>query len=199
MNELFDKLNLKPEERRLAVLFMAIAFIFVNYMYVFPKFQELERTRKETRLAENTFNMYRLKTNSIPELQITLAALGEKAGPSVEDNPRQRSIFSDTVTRMASKHSISIVRQAQIREIQPIAGQTNKFFTELEIPVTIQGTEEQMVNFLYALGNEESLIRVRSLTLSPSRQGGLFLDGNLNLVASFLKAQPEDKKPEIKP
>jgi hypothetical protein len=70
---------------------------------------------------------------------------------------------------------------------------------ELEIPVTIQGTEEQMVNFLYSLGNEESLIRVRSLTLSPSRQGGLFLDGNLNLVASFLKAQPEDKKPEIKP
>lgn len=199
MNELFDKLNLKPEERRLAVLFMAIAFIFVNYMYVFPKFQELDRTRKETRLAENTFNMYRLKTNSIPELQITLAALGEKAGPSVEDSPRQRSIFSDTVTRMASKHSISIVRQAQIREIQPIAGQTNKFFAELEIPVTIQGTEEQMVNFLYSLGNEESLIRVRSLTLSPSRQGGLFLDGNLNLVASFLKAQPEDKKPEIKP
>lgn len=192
MNQIFDKLNLKPEERRLAVIFLAIFFVFVNYMYVFPKFKELESTQQKTQLAENKLAMYRLKTNQIPTLESTLALLGQKAGPSVQDNPRQRSILSATVDRMARKHEVTIVRQSQIREVSPEPGQTNQFFTELEIPVSIEGTEEQIVNFLFSIGNEDSLIRVRSLTLSPSRRGGLFLAGQLNLVASFLKNEKEE-------
>lgn len=196
MNDLFDKLNLKPEERRLAVLFMAVAFVFVNYMYVFPRFKELNETKSQIQVAENTFASYRLKTNSIPDLQLKLEDLGREAGPPIEDTPGQRTSFVRTVNRMASKHQINLKTQGQIREVLPPPGQTNSFFTELEIPIIVTSTEEQMVNFLYSLGNEESLIRVRSLTLSPSREGGLMLDGNISLVASYLKSQPKGKGPQ---
>lgn len=187
MNDLFDKLNLKPEERRLAVLFCAVFFLFVNYMYVFPKFKELKTTKQKIQQEQNKLAMFRLKTNQIPDLETTLQQLGERAGPSLLDSPSQRSLFSRTVNKLASKYDVTIKSQSQIREVQPVAGQTNQFFTELEIPVRIEGSEEQVVNFLYALSNDESLIRVRSLTLAPSRIGGLLLDGQLNLVASYLK------------
>ncbi len=193
MNDFFDKLNLKPEERRLAVLFMAVAFVFVNYMYVFPRFKELRETQQEIQVAENTFAKYRLKTNSIPELQLSLEELSRQAGPPIEDTPGQRRTFVTTVNRMASKYGINLRTQGQIREVLPPPGQTNSFFTELEIPIIVTSTEEQMVNFLYSLGKEDSLIRVRSLTLSPSREGGLLLDGNVNLVASYLKSQSRKK------
>lgn len=199
MNDLFDKLNLQPEERRLAVLFLAVFFIFVNYMYVFPKFKELKETKNKTRQSENKLKLFQLKTNQIPDLQLKIQELGEQAGPSIQDSPGQRSIFSRTINRMATQNGITIRRQSMIREIQPNPGQTNKFFTELEIPVNIEGTEEQVVNFLHALSNDDSLIRVRSLTLNPSRNGGLLLDGNLNLVASFLKSEQKDKKSGSQP
>ncbi len=194
MNDLFDKLNLEPKERRLAVLFFAVFFLFVNYMYVFPNFNELEQTKNKITKTQNKLKLYQLKTNQIPDLEFKIMELGEQAGPSIQDSPGQRSKFSRTVNQMATQKGVTIRRQSMIREIQPNTGQTNKFFTELEIPVNIEGTEEQVVNFLHALSEDDSLIRVRSLTLNPSRSGGLLLDGNLNLVASFLKSEQKEKK-----
>ena len=58
--------------------------------------------------------------------------------------------------------------------------------------LTIQSSEAQLVDFLYKLGDGNSLIRVRALSLRPDapRQA---LAGSLTLIASY------QKKPSARP
>ena len=77
----------------------------------------------------------------------------------------------------------------------PAPGNRNaptSFFSNAPIGLTIQSTEAQLVDFLYKLGDGNSLIRVRALSLRPDapRQA---LSGNLTLIASY------QKKPSARP
>jgi len=65
----------------------------------------------------------------------------------------------------------------------------DQFFLEQSQALTVVAKEENLVNFLYQLGANNSLITVRDLVLRPDppRQQ---LNANLRLVASYQKKSP---------
>jgi hypothetical protein len=69
---------------------------------------------------------------------------------------------------------------------------TNQFFLERSQALTVQSGEAQLVDFLYKLGDGNSLIRVRALSLRPDAPRQI-LAGNLTLIASY------QKKPAVRP
>jgi hypothetical protein len=63
---------------------------------------------------------------------------------------------------------------------------TNAFFVELAQSITITADDQQLVDFLYKLGSDASMIRVSDLELQPDppRQ---HLNANIRLIASYQK------------
>lgn len=187
MNALLDKLNLQAQERRLLFVFLIVLFIVINRFFVWPQFARLGEERDLRDEATRRLQLYQLETNRIPILEEQLVQLGESAGPQVSDSAGQRTRIGRTIDQLVSESGLTLSRRSTIRELRPEFGQTNQFFTELEIPYTFEGSEAQLVDFLYRLGDADSLYRVHNLNLEPARSGGLNLEARVTLVASFIK------------
>ena len=69
----------------------------------------------------------------------------------------------------------------------PQPERTNQFFLERAQSLTFQSSEAQLVDFLYKLGDGNSLIRVRALSLRPADPSRQTLGGNITLIASYQK------------
>ena len=66
---------------------------------------------------------------------------------------------------------------------------TNQFFEEQSGTANVIAEEKALVDFLYNLGVGGSLIRVRSMNLSPDPQQQR-LQGDITVVASYAKKPP---------
>ena len=89
---------------------------------------------------------------------------------------------------------------------------TNEFFQEYTMRVDFSSKESDIVNFLWKLGESDSMVRVSDLLVKPDKNR-YRLDGWMNLTASYQKdikasrprpaaeAEPEAEatKPEPKP
>jgi len=72
------------------------------------------------------------------------------------------------------------------------------FFVEQIQNIDVTGTDDQLVDFLYKLGSDVSMIRVLDLELQPDppRQK---LNGKIKLVASYQKNAPANLKTATAP
>ncbi len=176
--------RLSSLERRFIVLVIVVVFAVVNLWFVLPRFNDWGkvRNRHETALAtrakyDQEIAQTATYTNQIGKLE------NEGVSVPVED---QSLNFLTTIQNQAVQSGVQIITSTRQPE------RTNQFFLERAQGLTIQSSEAQLVDFLYKLGDGNSLIRVRALSLRPDapRQA---LGGNLTLIASY------QKKPSARP
>lgn len=170
--------RLSSLERRFIVIAIVVVFAVVNLWFVLPRFNDwgLVRNRHEAALAtrekyEKEIAQTATYTGQISKLE------SEGVSVPVED---QSLNFLTTIQNQAVQSGVSIVTSTRQPE------RTNQFFLERAQGLTIQSSEAQLVDFLYKLGDGNSLIRVRALSLRPDapRQA---LGGNITLIASYQK------------
>ena len=113
-----------------------------------------------------------------PEVK-ALEQSGEEVAP--ED---QGINFTRTIQNQSVNSGVAILNQS--RQITSTNGQ---FFVEQVLNINVQATDEQLVDFLYKLGNDASMIRVRDLELQPDPPHQ-HLTANIRLVASYQKIAP---------
>ena len=82
MTSFFDKLNLRPGERRLLVLVGLAGFVVLNVIFVWPRFGELGDQLEARRDALAKAEMFRAEQTKVPALEARLREL-EDAGSSV--------------------------------------------------------------------------------------------------------------------
>ena len=188
MKSFFDKLNLRPGERRLVIIVALIVFLVVNAFMVWPRFLEWGTVTNREKAARDTRDQYQREVDNIKRYQLRLAELEQK-GAQI-GNEDQALKLSSTVYSQAALSGVTINGWSPQRASAGTGGKTNQFFDEQSGRITLAPTEEKaLVDFLYNLGAGDSLIRVRSMTLSPdpSRQK---LQGSIDLVASFARRPP---------
>jgi hypothetical protein len=176
MMGLLDKMNLRPGERRLVVVSVLVLFLVINWMFVWPKFNDY--AAETARLAKNNEKLQVFR-KEIAQGQI----YRDKLAKFAKDNPdipmdEQSLQFLRTIQNKASESGVNLttVNRANTK--------TNDFFVEQSQTIGVSATEAQLVNFLNLLGVGESLVRVRALTLRPD-QPHYRLAGSITLVASF--------------
>jgi hypothetical protein len=81
MNSFLDKLNLKPQERRLVVIVAIVIFIGLNIWFVFPVFGELGRAQERIRYQRKLLSDFQDEVNKKPAYEKELSQLKSK-GPS---------------------------------------------------------------------------------------------------------------------
>ncbi|HTD65239.1 MAG TPA: hypothetical protein VK846_01750, partial [Candidatus Limnocylindria bacterium] len=183
---LFDKLNLRPNERRLVIIVAIVVFIIINAIFVWPHFSDWSKIRRREADATEQLRRYRLEVDNTPRYQRTMSEL-EKAGASVASEDQALKL-ANTVQNQAL---LSGVQWNGYQPGRPTAASTkpNQFFEEQTGILSFVADEKSLIDFLHNLGTGGSLIRVRTMTLNPDAQR-YKLQGSLTLVASYAKKTP---------
>ncbi len=163
MSSLFDKLNLRPNERRLVIIVAIVVFIIVNAIFVWPHFGDWGKLRRRQADATEQLRRYRIEVESIPRYQKTLSEL-EKAGASVASEDQALKL-ANTVQNQALLSGVQWNGYTPGR--QTASAKPNQFFEEQTGNLSFVADEKALIDFLYNLGSGGSLIRVRTMTLNP--------------------------------
>lgn len=182
MASVFDKLGLRPQEQRFVVLTVTIIVIVVSVLFIFPRFKDWGRLQGAKAAARATLQTNQKEIARVPEYRSQLQRL-ELAGSAVL-KAEQALDLTRTVQNKAQEMSVAItgIRPAA----QAGAGSTNQFFDEQLVSVDVSCLDQELVNFLVALGSGDSMIRVRDMDLRPDPPH-YRLVGKITLVASYQK------------
>lgn len=189
MTAWFDKMNLQPQERRMVLAAIVVMALLVNYWFVWPYFKEyseVTRALEETQRVQARYLSETTKTNSYSQ---RLRDLQSKGGQVATDDAA--NLLQQTINKAAASAGV------QINSLIPSTvsarganGQTNQFFDDIQVTVSLVAGEPELLDFLYELGAGDSMVRVRdvsNLRLDPSQTK---LTATLTLVASIQKKAP---------
>lgn len=178
--------NLRSVERRLVIAIAVLLFIVANLVWVRPRFNDWGETKARLEKKRDDLKMFQQEIADSDKYKKLIASL-EKQGVVAQED--QANNFLRAVQLQAAQSGVNITGTSKQK------WNTNEFFVELIQTISIQSREENLVDFLYNLGNGDSMIRVRDLPLRPDVPHHN-LSGNIKFVASYQKAQ---KKRESKP
>lgn len=194
MKSAFDRLNLRPFERRLVVGVGTVVFIVLNLVFVWPHFSDRARALDDLAAARNLLKKFEKELAEMPEYQRKVREIEAEAEPvPAEDQGLQ---FLRTIQTRVTQSGVTLTGNSRetIRT-------NSQFFVERSQTITVVAGEQQLVDFLYNIGGAGSMIRARDLSVRPdaSRQR---LGGTIKLVASYQKNAPPPApaaKPAVKP
>lgn len=170
--------QLRPLERRLAVGVAVILFLVLNWVFIWPHFSDWGNLQRRGDDAHHRLKLYRatiLQSTNYEALVKNFESRGESVAPADQSIDMMRGIQSQSL-----QSGVGIVNTS--RQMT----RTNEFFTEQTQNINVIATDEQLVDFLYKLGNGASMVRVIDLELQPdgARQ---HLNAGIRLVASYQK------------
>jgi hypothetical protein len=171
--------HLRPGERRLAVGVIVAVIVVLNYVYIWPHFGDWGKLDSQIQQDQQKLKLYQDTVGQTTTYQRLLKQF-ENEGSVVASDVQSVDLMR-TLSRQQVATGVSIGSSS------PSTTRTNDaFFVERVQNVNVVATDEQLVNFLYGLANDASMIRVRDLELQPDgpRQ---HLDANIQLVASYQK------------
>jgi hypothetical protein len=181
MSSLFDKLNLRPQERRLVVIVGIVVFVALNFWLVLPMFGEYGKNQqrifdKQTELKKYQAEISKLKSYEKERDQLETSGVyipNEEAGLRM----------SQEISSQAALSGVTINSMTQMMR-QGTGGKTNAFFDEAAVTVNVNSGEKELVEFLWRLADKETLIRAKSMTVGPD-PSRMRLQGQITLVKSF--------------
>ena len=183
MSNFFDRLNLGPQERRIVVGAVGVLFIMINAWFVWPHFKDWGLVQEDLRKAERTLHDYEAEVGKLPgyeKKKKDLEGVDSGVGSSEQALQLQKIVQAQVArsgVRVNTWNSSDPRRQAPNKPSQ--------FFEEQTLKITISDTgDEQLLNFLVALGADNSMIRVRDMDLKPD-PSQMKLMGSITLVASY--------------
>jgi hypothetical protein len=185
MKSFFDKLNLRPGERRLVIIVALIVFLVVNAFLVWPRFFDWGKVTNMEKAAIATRDQYQHEVDNIPKYQRRLAELEQKGAQIGSED--QALKLSTTVYQQAGLSGVTVNDYRAV--LQSTTGKTNLFFDEQSATIQYLADEHSLVDFLYNLGAGGSMIRVRSMTVSPDPPH-YKLQGSITFVASYRRTSP---------
>ena len=196
MRTLLDKLNLRPQERRLVVMAVAVLAVVLHFWFVQPYFKEWSQVKAELDKAERTLKTYQAEIARTNEYEAKRLKLEIQGSSLPAEQQAQPSILSAKILDVAKQSGLNVGNMAPLGHSR--TGRTNEFFEEQAISVTVNPSgPQELVDFLYAIGSGDLLVRVKDLSVSPDGSQTK-LAGTMKLVASFQKKAPAALAP-VKP
>jgi Tfp pilus assembly protein PilO len=174
--------QLRPLERRLAIGVLVVLILVLNYVFVWPHFSDWSNLNRRLTDARQKLALYQttiLQTSNYEAQVKSFESQGEFVAP--ED---QSINFLRTIQSQSAASGVGIINMSR-----QTTRTNDAFFVEQSQNINVTGTDEQLVDFLYKLGSDASMIRVRDLELQPDGTR-LHLNANIQLVASYQRNAP---------
>ena len=188
MSQLLDKLNLRPQERRILVVIITVALLALNALFVWPHRKDWVQLKGDLDKASATLKAHQAEVDRVPEYQRRLAKL---EGQGLAVLPAEQALqLLLAVQNQASQCNVAITGTRSVPASS--LANTNAYFDEQAIVVSMTTAEKDLVAFLLALGAGNSMIRVRDMDLRPDPPQQRLI-GSITLVASYQKKTPPAK------
>jgi len=188
MNSFLDQLNLTPQERRIVVVIAVVVFVVLNLLLVWPHFGDLARVRLELDQTRDTMQSWNkaiaMDLEPTNGYKKELALLERQQGGGIVSQQIQ---LQRTVSDQAKRTGVLV---SDIRSVNSAHPDTNEFYEEQSVKISFACQEEQLVNFLYNVGNDPAMIRVRELTLQAADANRYGLKGDAILSANYVRQAP---------
>ena len=178
--------QLRPLERRLAVGVLVIVFLVLNYVFVWPHFSDFGKLRVRGDIARQKLKLYQTGISQAANYAAQIKNLESQGGFVAPED--QSFNFLRAIQSQAALSGVGIVNTSR-----QITHTNDAFFIEQVQNINVIADDQQLVDFLYQLGNDPSMIRVRDLELQPDgpRQ---HLEASIQLVASYEKTPAKNLK-----
>lgn len=195
MMQWLDKLNLQPNERRWLLIAVVVLAIVLNYVLIWPYFKEWNVVQLEIEKMTANGNKFRGESGKKAAYEKQIKELQLAGAEVLQEDQANR--LQATIQSKAAEFGVNVISSKFITS-SARGGPTNAFFDEQQMTVEVAAGEPELVNFLHALGQGDSLIRVRDiarLRLDPSKTR---LQTTLTVVASYQK-KPKPAPTAVKP
>ena len=188
MKTYLSKLN--PSERRFVVAVALVFFLVINIFWVWPHFSDWSNLQGRLAAARGELAQRETAIQQAERLKPEVNKM-QSAGANVlpEDQAVQ---FLRTIQTQAAQSGVGVTGNGRL------VTRTNQFFIEQIQTISVQSGEQQLVDFLYKLGEANSLVRVHDLSLRPD-QARQQLAASITLVASFQKTSKAPPAPAPAP
>jgi len=200
---IFEKLNLSSGERRLVMFVLVVLLCALTWM-VWGMIPDPGATQQKIAKAENDLARFSGEIDKREEYNRRVSEL-EGMGSAVV--PIEQEVnMRRTINNLTAANGVRVTRLGRTTT------KTNEFFQEYTMRIDFSSKESDIVNFLWKLGESDSMVRVSDLLVKPDKNR-YRLDGWMNLTASYQKdikasrprpaveAKPKSEatKPEPKP
>src|SRR6185436_13619985 len=125
MKSVFDKLNLRPQERRLVVIVGIVLFAVVNFWFVFPHFGDLGKLQNKKDYAQKTLKKFNDELAKKAQYERDLKRL-ESSGQYLPSEEQALELQREAY-QQAQQAGVTILRSDPGR---PTVQRTNSFFEE---------------------------------------------------------------------
>lgn len=189
MNSFFDKLNLRPQERRLVVIVGIVVFILINVWLIIPRFGDFSEFQANTKKAQDTVTKYEAEIKKQSSYQKELTEL-QGQGVFVPSEEAALRLYQE-VNSQANLTGLgySLITPAT----RGSTTKSNAFFEETSVTVNVRTGEKELIDFLHRLTDKELMIRAKSMDLGPDPTR-MMLQGSITLVKSFQRKPPPKPK-----
>jgi Tfp pilus assembly protein PilO len=178
--------QLRPLERRLAVGALVVFILVLNWVFIWPHFSDWGKLRGRLNVAQQKLQLYQTTISQTANYQAQVKGF-ESQGEFVA--PEDQSInFLRTIQSQATASQVQMGSMSR-----PMTRTNDAFFVEQIQNINVSATDDQLVDFLYKLGSDVSMIRVRDLELQPDPPHQK-LNANIRLVASYQRSAPGNLK-----
>jgi hypothetical protein len=201
MSSFVDSLNLRPQEKRLIVGIGVIAFLVLNYLFVIPHFKDYGRMQRERAgilqtnqnfskeiAADNPTTGYKKKLDDLAKSGADASALQYSTAIQLQT----------TISRKAAEAGITVQSYDPVNLVRLSTNAATQFFESESIRISVEATESNLVNFLYNIGNDPAMIRVREFDLHPVDANRYSLKGQITLTADYRKSDKDAKLVAVK-
>jgi len=168
--------SLRPMEKRLVVGVGTMVIILLNLWFVVPHFSDLRKVHDRKDKAKEVLKKFQDEIARKPVYEAGIRQLQGEQNVPAED---QIFDFQNKIQSEVVHSGVQPQNQAKPHS------ETNQFFILQFQSINLQAKEQQLVDFLFGLGNGPS-IRVRDLTLHADPSHTL-LQAGIKLVASYQK------------
>src|SRR2546423_13435684 len=145
MKSMFDKLNLRPGERRLVVGVGILIFVVLNLTFVWPNFGAYASTEKTISATKDKLRRFTREVDNKARYERELRTLEDKGvfvGEEVQELELQREVRSQAQ-----------IAGVDVRGYNPAprgtSTRTNAFFDETALEINFVSGDEELVELVY--------------------------------------------------
>jgi Tfp pilus assembly protein PilO len=178
MKNFFDRLNLRPSERRLVVIVGMVIFVLLNMWFVWPYFDEWSVVAANMRKSRDTLAKYQAEIARRPEYEKNRAQL-ESTGSQMLANDLE---LNRIITAQALSAGVQITRTDPRARLG--SSRTNQFFQEQTLSIDFNSGGKELVDFLVGIASGNSMIRVRQMNVKPDPSQTKLI-GNIIFVGNY--------------
>lgn len=191
MNAFLDRYDLSPFERRLAVFLVVAFFLVFNMILVWPRFGEWGEIQEKNEKANQSLQSYQKQLDKRSDLEKRLAEL-KRLGSDVLPDERGSQLVEliQQKARQSNMNNINIQpSRARPSPRGRMPESKERFFEQKFYSLNAEADTKDVVDFLLAIANEDLVVRVHNLELTPRNH---LLRCKMLLVANY-QLQPSEE------